>query len=52
MSRNSKKIELNVYEAASVYAYGSSLAIPERVSDEDEFFILVVHSHVSPHISL
>lgn len=40
MSRNSKKIELNVYEAASVYAYGSSLAIPERVSDEDEFFIL------------
>ena len=40
MTLNDKKIELNVFEAASVYSYGSNLAVGECVSDEDEFFIL------------
>ena len=40
MTLNGKKIELNVFEAASVYCYGSDSAVSECVLDEDEFFIL------------
>ena len=40
MTLNGKKIELNVFEAASVYCYGSDIAVSECVLDEDEFFIL------------
>ena len=40
MTLNGKKIELNAYEAASVYSYGNRTAVNECVLDEDEFFIL------------
>ena len=40
MTLNGKKIELNAYEAASVYCYGGAGAVGECVLDEDEFFIL------------